>query len=104
MAYLNRAEREKLLNELKNKKFLQAKGKIRRMDPKGKMAYFRNAQEAGKLYTRYDLFGLGTTVTLVEQESDTVTTTEAAGAASTRLKSEYRLVEVIVEPMPENKT
>jgi hypothetical protein len=104
MAYLNRAEREKLLNDLKTMKFTPAKVKLRRMDPKGRMAYFRNAQESGKLYTRFELHGLGTVVTLIEHDTDTVTTTEAAGAASTRLKPEYKMLEVVVQPMPENKT
>lgn len=104
MAYLNRAEREKLLNDLKTMKFNRAKGKLRRIDPKGKIAYFRNAQEAGKLYTRFELYGLGTVVTLIESETGTQTTDVAAGAAAVRLKPSFDLLEVVVDPMPENKT
>lgn len=104
MAYLNRAEREQLLNELKTMSFNRAKGKLRRMDPNGRIAYFRNAQESGKLYTRFELHGMGTTVTLIERDWDKVQTTEAAGAASTRLKPGFDLIEVVVEPMASNKT
>ncbi|MBL8133054.1 MAG: hypothetical protein JNL42_14430 [Anaerolineae bacterium] len=104
MAYLNRAEREQLLNELKNMSFNKAKGRLRRIDPKGKMAYFRNAQESGKLFTRFELHGMGAVVTLIERDSDKVLTTEAAGAASTRLKPEFTLLEVVVEPTADNKT
>ncbi|MDZ4767746.1 MAG: hypothetical protein SGJ24_01340 [Chloroflexota bacterium] len=104
MAFLNQAEREKLLNDLRTMKFNRAKGKLRRLDPKGKLAYFRNAQESGKLSTRFELHGMGTVVTLIESNKDTVTATDAAGANATRWKSELTLLEVVVEPMPENRT
>lgn len=103
MAFLNRAEREQLLNELKVMKFNRAKAKLRRIDPKGHMAYFRNAQESGKLYTRFELVGLGTVVTLVESGEDVQTTTTAAGANATRQKRETTLLEVIVAPTSENR-
>jgi hypothetical protein len=104
MAYLNRAERQKLLDELKTMKFNRAKGRLRRLDPKGRIALYRNAQVSGELHTRFELHGLGTVVTLVEGSSRTLKTTQAAGANATREKSEYVLQAVIVEPMPENRT
>jgi hypothetical protein len=104
MAFLNRAEREQLLNDLKTMKFNRAKGKLRRMDPKGHIAYFRNAQESGSLSTRFELHGLGTVVTLIERNSATLKTNDAAGANKVRSKSEYVLSEVVVEPTPENRT
>jgi hypothetical protein len=97
MAYLNQQERTELLEKLKKMKFNRAKGKLRRMDPKGQIAYFRNAQEAGKLVTCFNLEGLGTRVFLVEK----LTRTPTAGRA---LKPNYEFVEVIVEPTPENRT
>lgn len=103
MAYLTREEREKLLDELKNMSFNRAKGKLRRMDKKGVMAYYRNSQTIGRWMTRFDLHGLGTVVTLVEQEIETPDRTDAPGSASVRQKSEPQLVEVIVAPMPENR-
>jgi hypothetical protein len=97
MAYLNRQEREALLNELKDMKFNQAKGKLRRLDPKGRLAFIRNAQASGELHTRYELEGMGTRVTLVEEG-------EVSGSGSTNLTPKFKLVEIIVEPTPDNRT
>jgi hypothetical protein len=97
MAYLNEQERDALLNELKNMSFRQAQGKLRSMDEKSRLAYFRNAQQTGRWLTRYVLPSLGTRVTLVEVHSDKPTNKER------RLKSEYEFVEVIVEPTPDNR-
>ena len=104
MAYLNRDEREKLMNELIKMKAPRARGKLRRMDPKVKLAFLRNAQEAGEYWTRYDLVGLGTIVTLVERAEEEQTFSDREGSAPIRLSKEYTLSEVKVEPMPENKT
>lgn len=99
MAFLNQQERDKLLNELKGMNFNKAKAKVRRLDPKGRLAYLRNVQNsANQLYTRYDLPGLGARVTLIEQE------TEKPIKDSNKLKAEFELMDVIVEPMPENRT
>lgn len=97
MPYLNEQERDALLNDLKKMSFRQAQGKLRSLDDKGRMAYFRNAQQTGKWLTRYVLPSLGTRVTLVESHTDTATKKE------NRLKSEYEFVEVIVEPTPDNR-
>src|SRR5262245_21452354 len=97
MPYLNEQEREALLNELKNMSFRQAQGKLRSLDDKGRMAYFRNAQQTGRWLTRYILPSLGTRVTLVESHTDKPTSKER------RLKSEYEFVEVIVEPTADNR-
>lgn len=97
MAYLTEQERDTLLTELKNMSFRQAQGKLRSLDEKGRMAYFRNAQQTGRWLTRYVLPSLGTRVTLVEVHSDKPTSQER------RLKSEYEFVEVIVEPTPDNR-
>jgi hypothetical protein len=104
MAYLNREEREKLLNDLTKMSAPRARGKLRRMDSKVKLAYLRNAQEGGEYWTRYELYGLGTVVTLVEKADETQTSTDEPGSAAIRLSKDYRLAEVMVEPMPENKT
>lgn len=97
MAYLTEQERDVLLNELRNMTFRQAQGKLRRMDEKARMAYYRNAQQTGRWLTRYVLPGLGTRVTLVETHTKMATNKEK------RLKSEYEFVEVIVEPTPDNR-
>jgi|SRR5664279_180763 len=104
MAYLNHEEREKLASDLTKISVSKARGKLRRMDPKVKLAYLRNAQGSGEYTTRFDLFGLGTVVTLVERESEEQSATDKQGSAPVRLKSEFSLAEVIVDPMPENKT
>lgn len=96
MAFLNAAEREALLNELKKMNFKQAKNKLQRMDPKGRLAVYRNVQQPGRWLTRFDLHGLGTRVTLVENK----TTYSVAG----KTKADFELVEVVVEPTAENRT
>jgi len=97
MAYLNEQQRMALLNELTRMNFNKAKAKVRGMDPKARLAFYRNAQGVGRWMTRYDLPTLGTRVTLVESHRD------KAGNGS-RLKSEFELAEVIVEPLPDNHT
>ncbi len=96
MPYLNDAQREQLLNDLKRLKFNQAKGRVRGMDPKNRLVYYRNAQGVNRWMTRYDLPTLGTRVTLVETHADV--------ANHGKLKSEFDMAEVIVEPLPGNNT
>lgn len=96
MAYLNRQERENLLKELQKLNFNKAKHKLIRMDPKGRLACFRNNQTTGKWITRFDLLGLGARVTLVE--SNRVETQHG------KQKSIYELVEIIIEPTADNRT
>jgi hypothetical protein len=98
MAYLNKQEREALLNELVNMSFNRAKGKLRRMDPKGRLAFHRNVQSPTSYHTRFDLEGLGTRVTLIEREVDEPTKKEG------RVAAKFELAEVIVEPLPGNRT
>lgn len=99
MAFMNQQEREKLQNELKGMNFNKAKGKVRRLDPKGLLAFYRNVQNtASQLYTRYELPGMGVRVTLVEQGS------EQPISDSNKLQAKYELVDVQVEPTPDNKT
>lgn len=96
MAYLNEQERDKLLNELKDMKFGRAKGKLARMDPKGRLAYYRNVQMSGEWHTKFILEGLGTIVTLVEvnkAENDQI-----------RNWQNFEFVNIIVEPTPSNRT
>ncbi len=103
MAYLNAQEREALARELTTMKFNQAKGKLRRMDADGKLAFLRNNQETGEYLTRFDLYGLGVVVTLIEREvGEPVTRTDAPGSAAVRIKPEMALDEVDVTPMPDN--
>lgn len=96
MAFLNAQEREALLQDLKKLNFGQAKWKLAHLDPKGRIAYFRNNQLADKWLTRYVLAGLGTRVTLVESYR-----TKQQGGQT---KEDFQLIDVIVEPTPDNKT
>jgi hypothetical protein len=99
MAFLNQQEREKLQTELKGMNFNKAKGKVRRLDPKGRLAFYRNVQNtASQLYTRYELPGMGVQVTLVEQGD------QKPISESDKLKAKFELVDVIVEPTPDNKS
>lgn len=96
MAYLNEQERDKLLDELKDMKFNRAKGKLARMDPKGRLAYYRNVQMSGEWHTKYILEGLGTIVTLVEVNQ--------GANDQAQNKQSYDFVNIIVEPTPSNRT
>ncbi|MBI5671580.1 MAG: hypothetical protein HZC41_26610 [Chloroflexi bacterium] len=96
MAYLNEQQRLKLLDELKTLKFNQAKGRLRRMDPKARLVFYRNAQQVGRWMTRYDLPTLGTSVTLVEKNR------VADDDGDKKLENEWQMVEVQVEPLPDN--
>jgi hypothetical protein len=96
MAYLNAQQRQELSNELARMKFNKAKAKVRSLDHKGRMVFHRNSQVVGQWMTRYDLPTLGTRVTLVESEQDK----DHEG----KLKAEFDMSEVIVEPLPDNKT
>lgn len=96
MAYLNAQERRKLLDDLKTMKFSRAKNKLARMDPKGRLAYYRNVQAAGEWHTKFILNSLGAVVTLVELNH--------AENTQARNKQRFEFVSVIVEPTPLNYT
>jgi hypothetical protein len=97
MAYLNAQEREALLQELKKlNTFNRAKGRLQRIDPKGRLALFRNNQSTGKWITRFDLSGLGTRVTLVEEFKPR--------PKHSKQRADYELIDIIVEPLPDNRT
>jgi hypothetical protein len=91
MAFLNKDERDKLLNEIKDLSFNRIKGRLRSKDKRCRLAFYRNVQETDRWMTRYILDGLGTQVTLVESLDD------SSG------KAKYNLVEIIVQPTPENR-
>lgn len=97
MAFLDKNERQKLAEELKAIGFRPAKGKLRRMDPKCRLAFYRNVQSVNRWMTRFELQSLGVRVSLIEQ------LVERAHKNGT-LTADYELVDVIVEPTPENKT
>ncbi len=99
MAYLNEQERDKLLEDLIKMNFMQAKRKLRRMDRQSKLAVFRNVQTTGEWVTQYDLVGLGTRVTLIEDLKSGYD-----GSPDERKESDYELVRVVVEPTAENRT
>ncbi len=94
MPNLNAEQRQKLLNELSGMNFNKAKAKLRSLDQKNRLVFFRNAQGVGRWMTRYDLPTLGTRVTLVETHQDT--------ANKGKLRSEFELSEISVEPLPGN--
>lgn len=99
MAFLNTQERENLQNDLKGMKFNQAKGKVRGMDPKSRIVFLRNVQNVNQWITRYDLPTLGARVLLIEEKLD-----QADGRRAGWFREAFTLVDVKVEPMPENRT
>jgi hypothetical protein len=104
MAYLNRDEREKLLQELTKMSVSRARGKLRRMDPNVKIAYMRNMQESGEYETRLDMPTCGVVVKLIERETEKQSNATFTGSMVTRAAAEFSLTEVSVEPTPENRT
>ena len=96
MAYLNEGERRSLLDELSRMKLWRAKFKLRLMDPKVRLLYLRNVQQAGEWHTKYVLETFGTQVTLVEVNH--------AENTQYRNKQKFEFVNVIVEPTPDNQT
>lgn len=98
MAYLNEQERDALLQDLITMRFNQAKGKLRRMDPKARLVLHRTVESTGEWYTQYDLIGLGTRVILIENRAPLSRDTRKHEVA------QYEMAKVIVEPLPENRT
>ncbi len=97
MAYLTKEERENLEKELKGLKFNQANGRVRGMDSHGRLMYYRNAQRVGEWWTRYELKSLGVFVTLIEKHWDKETD------RPDRELAKFELVDVKVEPTPDNR-
>ncbi len=97
MAFLNKEERDALLEEIKDLKFDQIKGRLRGKDPRNRLAYYRNVQNVNQWVTRYVLPSLGTQVTLVES-------LDMTPSSKTLVKTSYHLVEIVVEPTSENRT
>ncbi len=98
MAFLNTEERDNLQTELTDiNDFTKIKRRLFLADQKGRLAFFRNAQHSGRLETRFDLEGLGTRVTIVEEHSRELD--EKGGFWN----SSYALIDVVVEPLPGNK-
>ena len=98
MADLNEQERQKLRDDLLNLNFNQANGRLKRMDRSGRLVYYRSAQQVGRWLTRYELKALGTRVTLVEEHYDTPDRRNEA-----RTRAQFDLLDVIVEPTPDNR-
>lgn len=90
MAFMNKAERDALLNELKDLKLQQIKGKMRRMAG-SRLAFYRNVQETGRWMTRYVVQEKGVQITLVETQ------------AYVKGNADFTLSEIIVEPTPDNR-
>ena len=94
MAYLDQAQRKELLDDLSGMKFNRAKYKLLRMDPAGRLVYYRNAQQTGEWHTKFILAGMGAAVTLVERNH--------AQNDQARNKQNFEFVNVIVEPTADN--
>jgi hypothetical protein len=95
MAFLNKQERDALLNDIKEKNFNGIRGYVHGKDAKARLAYFRNVQESGKWMTRYVLEGLGTKVTVYEKIY-----AEKKDGFSER---KYEIEQIVVEPTANNR-
>lgn len=93
MTFLNKQERDALLNDIKEKNFNGIRGYVHGKDAKARLAYFRNAQ-GGKMLTRYVLEGLGTKVTVYEKIN-----AEKKDGFSQR---KYEIEQIVVEPTANN--
>ncbi len=98
MAFINKQEREELERELKEMNdFIKVKRRLFTIDQKGRLVYFRNAQYANRLMTRFDLEGLGTRVTIFEKH------TREPDKGGQYWNSHYELDDIEVEALPENR-
>jgi hypothetical protein len=98
MAFLNAQERAKLRDDLKQVGNIhRIRGRMNRIDTQGKIRYFRNNVRVGEWHTRYDLKGLGTVVTIIERNQ---VSPEQRGDD---LRSDFDIMDIVVDPMPENK-
>ena len=95
MAFMNKEERDALLEDIKDMKFNKIRGYVYRKDPKARLGYFRNVQESGHWMTRYILEGLGTMVTVYEAINE-----ENKGLFN---KRKYEITKIVVEPTSENR-
>jgi hypothetical protein len=96
MAFLDANERAALLEELRHLTFNQAKGRLQRLDPKARLAIYRNVQNVNQWMTRYELPSKGTRVTLIEEQA-------LKDDKGDRDKVQYVLKQVIVEPTAQNR-
>lgn len=94
MAFLNKDERDALLDEIKDKKFNQIRGYVHRKDSETRLRYFRSVQESGYWLTGYILETLGTKVTVYERINE-----ENKGWFN---KRKYEISKIVVEPTEEN--
>ena len=92
MAIFSESERQALLEELAGMKFNRAKGKLARLDPAGRLLYYRNVQQSDEWHTKFLLEGKGVAVTLVEVSH--------AANDQARNKQNFEFVNVIVEALP----
>lgn len=97
MAYLNAQEREQLRQNLLNMSYNEAKDRLWSIDPRGRLAYWRNVQRVGEWDTRFVLDGLGVCVSLVEVEHKRPTDEDGISRRS------FEMVDVRVEPTDDNK-
>lgn len=95
MAFMNKDERDALLDEIKDKKFNQIRGYVHRKDADARLAYYRNVQESGHWMTRYVLEGLGTKVTVYEKINE-----QDKGWFN---KRKYEITQIVIEPTDENR-
>ncbi|MEM9952283.1 MAG: hypothetical protein AAF846_11810 [Chloroflexota bacterium] len=95
MPFLNKDERDELLNDIKDMKFNKIRGYVYRKDSKARLGYFRNVQESGQWMTRYILEGMGTMVTVYEKINE-----EDKGLFN---KRKYEITQIKVEPTSENR-
>ena len=97
MAYLNAQERERLKTDLLAMTYNRAKGRLNRIDPQARLVYWRNSQKVGELHTRFDLPGLGTSVSLIEVLQNKATDKDRITRTS------FDFIDVRVEALPENR-
>lgn len=95
MAQMTLKEQQDLAEELSRYSFGKATGKLRRLDSKNELAFFRNSQTSSTMQTRYNLPSKGIAVTLIEK------LTEGAPNEANLFKPEFSLQEVIVESLAE---
>jgi hypothetical protein len=97
MSAMDAEQRQKFASELVKMKYNQAKWKLLRMDPEGRIRFYRNTQRVGYLMTSFELPTYNVRATLYEIHSSTT------DPLTSKISGDNKLAEVIVEPLDESK-
>jgi hypothetical protein len=86
-------QRKSLADQLVGMKYNQAKWKLLRMDPDGRIRYYRNTQRVGYLMTSFELPTYNARVTIYEVHSS------STDPLTKKISGDNKVAEVVVEAL-----